>query len=75
MKELKPCPFCGNLPQMGCEYYRSSGSYVTLRAVIRCTKCNTEKSVVFTASDFYLVPVTEYERAFERVRDAWNGRA
>lgn len=75
MDELKSCPFCGNAPVMGCEFHRSSGSYVALRAVVRCQKCGTEKHVVFTASDFYLIPYSDYERAFKKVCDEWNGRA
>lgn len=75
MDELKRCPFCGESPICGVDFYESCGGAVKLQAVVKCTSCGTSKRVVFNATDVNLVPFWDYEKAFDKVRDEWNRRA
>ena len=76
MSELKPCPFCGAIPQSGVEFYESCGTEVKLAAVVKCTGCGVYKKNVFKATgSITFVPFYDYENAFNDVVEAWNGRA
>lgn len=75
MNELKPCPFCGCIPQCGVEFYASCGGEVTLQAVVECTGCGVRKREVFKATDnISLIPFYDYDNAFEEVIKEWNKR-
>lgn len=75
MNELKPCPFCGAMPQCGVDFSGSSGAEINLVATVECTGCGTSKRVVFTATKRNsLVPFLDYEKAFEDVVKLWNRR-
>ena len=76
MNKLKPCPFCGSMPQSGVEFIESRGSEIKLAAIVECTGCGTRKREIFKAADgFSYVPFYDYENAFEEVIKAWNTRA
>lgn len=75
MEELKRCPFCGQSPICGVEFYESHGSEVKIAAVVRCSHCYIERRVVFKATDqISLVPFWDYEKAFDKVINKWNER-
>ena len=75
MSELKPCPFCGALPQSGVEFYESHGAEVRLSAVVKCTGCGVSKRKIFKATDnVSFVPFYDYENAFNDVIREWNRR-
>lgn len=76
MSELKPCPFCGALPQSGVEFYESCSAEVRLSAVVKCTGCGVYKRKIFKATDKEsFVPFYDYENAFNDVIKEWNRRA
>lgn len=75
MSELKPCPFCGSIPQCGVDFYESCGSNVKLAAIVECTGCGISKRKIFKATDsISYVPFYDYDNAFEEVVQAWNRR-
>lgn len=73
-EELKPCPFCGESPVAGMEFYESCGSVIRLRATVLCKRCNISQSKVFQATDINIVPFFSYEVAMEEAKKAWNRR-
>lgn len=76
MSELKPCPFCGGIPQCGVDFFESHGKEIKLTAVVECTSCGIRKEKVFKATDFIsYVPFYDYDNAFKEVVRAWNRRA
>lgn len=75
MEELKRCPFCGELPVSGVEFYQSSGSDVHLAAIVKCIGCGVYKRKIFKASELpRLIPFMNYENAFDEVIRDWNRR-
>ena len=75
MGELKPCPFCGSMPQCGTMFYESRGGEVKLAAVVECTGCGVRKRVIFKASeDMTYVPFFNFDNAFSKVLNEWNRR-
>ena len=46
MEELKRCPFCGEIPKCGVEFYESHGAEVKLAAVVKCTGCGIRKNKI-----------------------------
>lgn len=75
MSELKPCPFCGESPIAGMEFYESQGSIIRLKATVLCKRCHISQSKVFQATDINIVPFFNYEVAMEGAEKAWNRRA
>ena len=73
--KLKPCPFCGNQPEVGVEFYESCGSEVKLRAEVWCERCKVGIAKIFTATEITLVPFDRYIDAFDSVVSKWNTRA
>ena len=75
MTELKPCPFCGSIPQCGVEFYESRGTEIKLAATVKCPGCGIIKGIIFKATDKNsYVPFCDYDNAFEEVVQAWNRR-
>ena len=75
MQELKPCPFCGAMPQCGVGFYESAGSEVSLAATVECTRCGISKRIIFKATHpISYVPFADYEDAFDKVVKEWNRR-
>ena len=75
MTELKPCPFCGSIPNCGVEFYKICGVEIKLSAVVECTGCGTRKREIFKATDnVSFVPFCDYEKAFSKVIKEWNTR-
>ena len=75
MEELKRCPFCGEIPKCGVEFYESHGAEVELAAVVKCTGCGIRKTEIFKATDnITFIPFFNYENAFEKVVKYWNER-
>lgn len=75
MAELKPCPFCGSIPQSGVDFYESCGKSVILAATVECTGCGIRKRKIFKATDnVSYVSFYDYDNAFEEVIKAWNMR-
>ena len=76
MDELKPCPFCGEAPSSGVEFFESCGSTdIKLRVIVYCQKCHVARGFVFKATDITPVPFFDYEVAFDKAKKAWNRRA
>ena len=76
MSELKPCPFCGSIPQCGVAFYESCGTQIKLAATVECTGCGIRKNKIFQATNHIsYVPFYDYNNAFEEVIQAWNTRA
>lgn len=74
MTELKPCPFCGNQPEAGVEFYKSCESEVTLKAEVWCERCHIGRAVIFKATEITLVPFERYIDAFNSAISKWNRR-
>ena len=75
MRDLKPCPFCGYMPQCGVDFYESHAAEVKLAAVVECTGCGIAKSVIFNASHpISHIPFRDFDDAFDDVVNAWNMR-
>lgn len=75
-ENLKPCPFCGEIPISGIEYYDGgSGDNIRLRAVVYCKGCGANKSAIFRATDINLVPFLNYEAAYDKAKKLWNKRS
>lgn len=72
---LKPCPWCGEIPKSGVDFYESCGSEVKLAAIVYCPKCGANRREIFKATDVNPVPFFTYEVAFDHVKQAWNRRA
>ncbi len=76
MSDLKPCPFCGSIPNCGVKFYEGCGAEVRLAAVVECTGCGIRKCEIFKATDnITLIPFWDYEKAFTKVIQDWNTRA
>ena len=75
MSELKSCPFCGNQPQAGVEFYESCGSEVWLKAEVWCERCCVGRAKIFKATEITLVPFDIYTDAFDSAVLEWNTRA
>lgn len=74
-EELKPCPFCGSIPNCGVEFCQSSCSDVHLAATVKCISCGVYKRKIFKASESSkLIPFMDYENVFEEVIKDWNER-
>lgn len=82
---VKPCPFCGNIPEVNTKYWAHHESQkdpieiVEQRVVITCKKCFCRKDIVNTA---YMLP-GEDEKAYrkcakylakETIELMWNKR-
>lgn len=75
MNELKPCPFCGSIPQCGVEFYSTYGGEVKLSAVVECTGCGIRKRNIFKVTDSVsFIPFYDYDNAFAEVIKEWNKR-
>lgn len=76
MTELKPCPFCGSIPQCVVDFYESCGKEIKFAAAtVECTGCGIRKRKIFKATDnISYVPFYDYDNAFEEVIQAWNRR-
>ena len=77
MTELKPCPFCGAMPQTGVDFYETYGygKGIKLAAIVECTGCGIRKREIFTATDsMHYIPFSDYEDAFDKVVEQWNRR-
>lgn len=73
--KLKPCPFCGNQPEVGVEFYESRGHEVTLKAEVWCERCRVGRAKIFKATEITLVPFDRYMDAFDSAVLRWNTRA
>lgn len=69
---LKPCPFCGSLPQTRVEVASMGGGYDRIDFSVVCDKCGTQKKTVLytreskTFADVY--------KSIELVTEIWNRR-
>jgi len=72
MEELKPCPFCGHIPETKVEvtYYGGGESHIDFS--IRCTECGTSKTIrLKERGDCRFFDV---DRAESEAVAAWNRR-
>lgn len=75
MQEVKRCPFCDSLPNVGVELYESFGSYIKLAARVECPRCHVRQSVIFQAVEpSRMIPFYDYINAFDAVINKWNKR-
>lgn len=72
-KELKPCPFCGEMPRTEVSVTRMGGSEDHVDFSIHCTNCGTEKTVRLKIKGF--VSFFDVEKAMEQATQIWNQRA
>ena len=72
-RELKPCPFCGELPRTEVSVTRMGGSEDHVDFTIHCTNCGTEKTVRLKIVAY--AKFLDVEKAQEQVIQAWNQRA
>lgn len=76
--KLRPCPFCGDKPEVGIGFvsYDTGDSYIRLKAVVRCKQCDIEKRINFNGAKFNreLVPFEDYSAAIQSVTEQWNVR-
>lgn len=73
MIELKPCPFCGAMPKTAVQVTEMGGSEDHVDFSVRCTKCETNKTVrlkIVTHCFFH-----DVEKAMDEAIKAWNRRA
>lgn len=72
MTELKPCPFCGEMPETEVEVTQVGRGEDHVDFKVVCGKCGTEKAMRLTIRqkcDFALV-----EQAMVQVASSWNRR-
>ena len=62
MDELKPCPFCGDVPEISAWH---DAEFKLWNVTIKCVECECEMDDI--ASD--------HERAYIKVLSRWNRRA
>lgn len=76
--QLRPCPFCGDKPEIGIGFdsYNSGENYIRLRAIVRCKQCDIEKRINFIGAKFAgeLIPFEDYIAAVHNVTEQWNIR-
>jgi C4-type Zn-finger protein len=71
-KELKPCPFCGNMPKAKVEIVSMGGDSDCIHFSIVCEKCGISRTTALytkVANKF-----TDVEEAMELAREIWNSR-
>lgn len=71
MTELKPCPFCGDIPTTNVRYWKCGGDELLLNVTVK-SQCGVSRGISLQGND---VPFSEYEDAFATVIDMWNRRA
>lgn len=70
--KLKPCPFCGSLPQTRVEIASMGGGSDRIDFSIVCDKCGTQKGVrLYTTEGKTFADVQE---SMEMVTEIWNRR-
>lgn len=72
MSELKPCPFCGDLPITKVRVTQMGGDTDIIDFSVACQSCGTDKTVrlrIFTTAKF-----DDVFRAISEATDAWNKR-
>ena len=72
-RELKRCPFCGELPRTEMSVTKMGGTEVHVDFTIHCTNCGTEKAVRLKIVAYACF--LDVEKAEEQVIEAWNQRA
>lgn len=70
--ELKPCPFCGNVPITNVHYWKCGGDELGLVAEVKCENCGgVSQSVVF---DGEYTNFDKYINSFNIAIERWNTR-
>ena len=71
-RELKRCPFCGELPRTEVSVTKMGGSEDHVDFTIHCANCGTEKTVRLKIVAY--AHFSDVEKAQEQVIQAWNQR-
>ena len=72
-KELKPCPFCGEMPRTEMRVTKMGGGEDPVDFSVRCINCGTVKTVRLKIVAY--APFADVEKAQEQVIQEWNQRA
>ena len=70
--KLKPCPFCGNLPQTHVEVTGMGGGFDQISFSIVCEKCGTNKKVTLYTSEYKTF--ADVQESIDLVTEIWNRR-
>jgi Lar family restriction alleviation protein len=71
-EELKPCPFCGNIPKAKVEIVSMGGDSDCIHFSIVCEECGISRTIALytkVANKF-----TDVEEAMEMAKEVWNRR-
>ena len=72
MTELKPCPFCGSLPQTRVEISSMGGGSDRIDFSVVCDKCGTRKIVMLYTTESKTF--ADVQESIEMVTEIWNKR-
>ena len=70
--KLKPCPFCGSLPQTWVEISSMGGGYDRIDFSVVCDKCGTRKKVALYTSEHKTF--ADVQESIDLVTEIWNKR-
>lgn len=70
--KLKPCPFCGSLPQTHVEVTSMGGENDKVSFSVVCKECGTNKKVTLYTSVYKTF--ADVQEAIDLVTEIWNKR-
>ena len=70
--KLKPCPFCGSLPQTRVEISSMGGGSDRINFSVVCDKCGTRKNVTLYTSESKTF--ADVQEAMKMATEIWNRR-
>ena len=70
--KLKPCPFCGSLPQTNIEIASMGGGSDRINFSVVCGKCGTNKTVALYTKEYKTF--TDVQESILLVTEMWNKR-
>ena len=73
MNDLKPCPFCGNMPKAKVRIASMGGDSDCIEFVVYCKNCGISRATCLYTS--CANKFTDVEEAMKLVEEIWNTRA
>ena len=73
MSELKPCPFCGNIPTTEVRVTKMGGGEDIVDFTVICNECGTYKNERLRIK--YNATFMDVDNIMANVFEAWNRRA